>query len=102
MLIDLSIEEKRLQEGTSFSAAIVVIISYSPSSGNISTNSDQAGQAACTLSDPLFHEELKWNFKDIGGARVGNRLKNWFSREGLGSFQRVSREDMLDPTSTWE
>ncbi|ROV91004.1 hypothetical protein VSDG_07720 [Cytospora chrysosperma] len=84
MLIDLSIDQKRSQEGTSFSAAIV------------------AGQAACAVSDPLNEEQLKWCIDDIGGDRIGNRLKNWFSREGLGSFQRVAEEDILDPTSTWE
>lgn len=100
MLIDLSIEQKRLQEGTSFSAAIVVC--RFPYLVGISTDKEQAGQAACTVSDPLFHKELEWCVDDVGGARIGNRLKNWFSTEGLGSFQRVAKEDILDPTSTWE
>ncbi|KUI72205.1 hypothetical protein VM1G_07647 [Cytospora mali] len=46
--------------------------------------------------------QLKWASNDVGGDRVGNRLKKWFSEEGMGSFQRVAKEHMLDPTSTWE
>ncbi|ROW08717.1 hypothetical protein VPNG_06415 [Cytospora leucostoma] len=66
LLPDLSIEQKRLQEGTSFSAAIV------------------AGQAACYISDPNFGEKLTSDADVPADERVGNRLKKWFDGETDG------------------
>lgn len=61
----------------------------------------QAGQAACMLSDPGLFEALKWSSEDLKGHTVASRLKELLSEEGKGSFQRVSREQMLDPASPW-
>lgn len=61
----------------------------------------QAGQAACMLSDPVLREALKWSREDTRGKTVASRLKDFFSEEGKGSFQRVRREQIFDPASTW-
>lgn len=53
------------------------------------------------LSDPVFKDELKWSSHDRRGKTVASRLKNLLSEEGKGSFQRVRKEQMLDPASTW-
>lgn len=53
------------------------------------------------LSDPTLHDALKWSSDDPRGDTVANRLKDLFSEEGKGSFQRVRREQMLDPASVW-
>lgn len=53
------------------------------------------------LSDPALREALEWGSGDHKENTVANRLKNLISEEGKGSFQRVRREQMLDPASTW-
>lgn len=53
------------------------------------------------LSDPALREALEWGSEDLKENTVANRLKNLISEEGKGSFQRVRREQMLDPASTW-
>lgn len=53
------------------------------------------------LSDPALREALEWGSEDPRENTVANRLKNLISEEGRGSFQRVRREQMLDPASTW-
>lgn len=53
------------------------------------------------LSDPTLNETLKWSSEDPKGDTVANRLKDLLSEEGKGSFERVRREQMLDPASTW-
>lgn len=53
------------------------------------------------LSDPALREALKWSIEDPKGHTVANRLKRLLSEEGKGSFQRLSREQMLDPASAW-
>ncbi|KAL1865327.1 hypothetical protein Daus18300_007217 [Diaporthe australafricana] len=83
LLPDLSVEQKMLQSGTTFSAAIV------------------AGQAACMLSDSITYQSIEWRKEDSKGNTVANRVKKLLAEEGKGSFQRVRKEEMLDPTSTW-
>lgn len=53
------------------------------------------------LSDPALREALKWSSEDLKGHTVANRIKDLLSEEGKGSFQRVPREQMLDPASAW-
>lgn len=53
------------------------------------------------LSDPALREVLRWSSGDPKGDTVANRLKGLLSEEGKWSFQRVRREQMLDPTSAW-
>lgn len=53
------------------------------------------------LSDPALREGLEWSSEDLKGHTVANRLKALLSEEGKGSFQRVTREHMLDPASGW-
>lgn len=53
------------------------------------------------LSDPLLEEMTKWSEEDAKGNTVGNRIKRLFDVEGRGNFQRMRKEGMLDPASTW-
>lgn len=53
------------------------------------------------LSDPKLGEALEWSSEDVKGDTVANRLKELLSEEGEGSFQRVRKEQMLDPASAW-
>lgn len=54
------------------------------------------------LSDPIIHQSIQWRSEDSKGDTVANRVKALLAEEGKGSFQRVRKEQMLDPTTTWE
>lgn len=109
LLPDMSVEHNTLQSGTTFSAAIVVRAFYLRRICNCPKSADtpvesfiQAGQAACMLSDPTLKEKVQWSHDDPQGNTVANRIKRHLAEDGKGSFQRVRREQMLDPTSAWE
>lgn len=109
-IIDLSVEEDTKQDGTTFSAAIVVsAISFTyitlpthERRGLQALTLYQGGLVACYLSHPDFSERFIWSVDDPKGATVGNRMKQWLTTEGQGAYQRVSADNILDgPRSDW-